>query len=279
VTSTLEASLIDIVHFLIVVLPTFMAYAISGCFIFGRRVEDFSTFESAIGVCFKIFMESEYDWPVLAEEHFWTAGMWTWSFMFVLVMIMLNMALAIVLDTYQEIRVRSRNSEPVWTTLIHMAQQLYLHRSWITNKELLQGLPELPEQISREDLTRVFPRMTYTQKNQLFRLCQYHTANAATATEKDARKLALAMKLVMDKINTVATELHEGYCTESDDPSGWLPHLSCELASQNHLMLALQWQLQLLDWQWQSMEMLHGRGTSFAGQQHRLPKPKVANVL
>jgi hypothetical protein len=86
VTSTLQNSIVDIAHFLAVLLPTFMSYAISGCFIFGRRMESFATFDSAIGICFKMALEGEYDWPELSTEHFWTACLWTWTFMLLMVL-------------------------------------------------------------------------------------------------------------------------------------------------------------------------------------------------
>merc|ERR1711937_213870 len=81
VVSTLESSLIDIVHFMAVLIPTFMAYAISGMFVYGRRLKEFSAEQAAIGVCFKMAMEGEYDWPELSEDYYWTSGLWVWTFM------------------------------------------------------------------------------------------------------------------------------------------------------------------------------------------------------
>lgn len=282
VTSTLEVSLVDIVHFLIVVLPTFMAYAISGCFIFGRRIEDFATFESAIGVCFKVFMESEYDWPDLTEEHYWTAAVWTWSFMFLLVLIMLNMVLAIILDVYTEIRKRSGQSEPVWATFVHILQQVRHADVWISNQELLSKAPSLGPVLCRADLMEAFPTMCEEQLDMLVLACRYQSALGDNRSEDDAKKLSLAAKLVTDRITETARELHEGVCdsgAKKDAPGrGWLPRLAKEMAVQNHLMLSVQWQLQQLEWQWQAVEEVHGSHASFDGR-HRVPAQSNGEVL
>ena len=49
VTPTLEVSAFDIVHFLVVLAPTWFAYALAGCFIFGRRMEEFATIDACVG--------------------------------------------------------------------------------------------------------------------------------------------------------------------------------------------------------------------------------------
>merc|ERR1719469_318194 len=104
VLKTMRNVLMDFFHFLIVFLPTFLAYVISGNLVFGRRVEDFATIKGSFAACFRIAMESEYDWAELSEEYFWAAAVWAWSFMLLIVLIFLNMVLAIVLDIYNETR-------------------------------------------------------------------------------------------------------------------------------------------------------------------------------
>ena len=59
VTTTLEVSAFDIVHFLVVLAPTWFAYALAGCFIFGRRMEEFATIDASVGYCFKLMIEGE----------------------------------------------------------------------------------------------------------------------------------------------------------------------------------------------------------------------------
>ena len=68
VTHTLIDTSVDLFHFLIVFIPTFIAFAIAGHAMFGRRIDTFSTIEGSICVCFKLAMESEFDWWTLSED-------------------------------------------------------------------------------------------------------------------------------------------------------------------------------------------------------------------
>merc|ERR1719456_406518 len=90
VTNTLKAVLPDLLHFLIVFFPTFLAYVISGNLIFGRRMENFATIQASFATSFRIIMECEYDWETLAAEYYWTTAMWIWSFIVLIVLILLN---------------------------------------------------------------------------------------------------------------------------------------------------------------------------------------------
>merc|ERR1712241_124291 len=113
VIATLKATSIDLAHFLIVFVPTFFAYAVAGMCIFGRRVDEFSSIERSVGTCFKIAMESEYNWDKLSEEDFVTSASWIWTFLLLIVLLMLNMVLAIIMDVYTEVRNAAGNSETV----------------------------------------------------------------------------------------------------------------------------------------------------------------------
>lgn len=277
VTRTLEVSFMDILHFLVVLLPTFCSYAISGCFIFGKRVREFSNLMTSVGTCFRIFMESEYDWITLSEEDFLTPFVWVLSFMVLMVMIMLNMVLAIILDVYTEIRKKSGHAETVWVTGYHMFQQLWHFKHWIASQDLIAKADEMPAQIGRADVLRIFPTMCEEQVEQLFAAARYWHISCEQGNEQDARKLALSVKLVMDNINTTLTQLDQGTCENSKltshNAQGWLPDLAHEMAIQNHQMLALQWHLQQIEWQWQALETIHGQEANFSGQ-HKVPAEK-----
>ena len=136
IPSTLESSLLDIVHFLIVLMPTFVTYAISGMFVFGRRMQEVSTISAAVGNCFKMAMEGEYDWSKLSEEFHWTCALWVSSFRLLFVLLLLNMVLAIVMDVYTEMRRTSVSSESVWATICHLITQVRKWRNWTSTKEL-----------------------------------------------------------------------------------------------------------------------------------------------
>mmetsp|Transcript_35602 Transcript_35602/g.62922 ORF Transcript_35602/g.62922 Transcript_35602/m.62922 type:complete len:803 (+) Transcript_35602:87-2495(+) len=293
VTSTLEASVIDIIHFLVVLLPTFMAYAISGCFIFGRRMEEFSTFDAAIGVCFKMAMEGEYDWDELSEEHYWTAAFWVWTFMLLLVLLMLNMVLAIVMDVYTEMRKNSGQSETVWTTIFHLLQRMYWWRRWISNREIAEKLEGMGRLLTREELLEEFPGMCDQQLFALVQACRYQIEAESTKNMelKDSMKMTMAVKLSIDKVNEVITGIQEQMMQEldpaagngkfqiSDEERGWLQETSEQMAAQNHWMLSVQWQLQQLQWQWQSIEALHGQDAHFGRLGKAHPKPEEDIII
>merc|ERR550514_1215019 len=102
VTSTLTRAATDLFHFMIVFMTIFLCYSYSGMFLFGRRVEKFSTATYAVQTCFNMVM-GDFDWSELSEEHNFTAMMWFWSFMVLVVLVMMNMLLAIVMDVYTEV--------------------------------------------------------------------------------------------------------------------------------------------------------------------------------
>jgi len=271
VVSTLESSVVDIIHFLIVLMPTFLAYAISGNFIFGRRVEEFSTLEKSIGVCFKMIMEGEYDWPALSLEHYYTALFWTWTFMLLLVLLMLNMVLAIIMDIYTEMRRSAGNSETVWMTLYYVFLHAYYRKQWISNKEILGHVDAMKRLVTREELQKEFPRMCEAQLDSLVSACDQDSEHAGGAGMTDSMKLILAVKFCIDCADQEIAELGndleeqklidtsgqpETYKPSKVGERGWLQEISEKMAVQNHRMIQIQWQLQQVQWQWHTVEAL-----------------------
>lgn len=267
--------MVDILHFLVVLLPTFMAYAISGCFIFGRRMEAFSTFDGAIGICFKMALEGEYDWPDLSTEHFWTASLWTWTFMLLMVLLMLNMVLAIIMDVYQEMRNNAGQSETVWQTVKNLFGRIYNWRGWVSNHKIEKELPQMREWVSREDLLMHFPGMCDRQLNALIHACNNERDISHNEEHDGTLRMTLASKLAIDQIHEEIDQLYEAYdavthppmdhvptIDRSEPSKGWLQHISKQMAAQNHFMVTAQWQLQQLQWKWQAIDALHGQNMS-----------------
>jgi len=276
VTSTLEASVVDIVHFLVVLLPTFMAYAISGCFIFGRRMETFATFDGAIGICFKMAMEGEYDWPELSTEHYWTAALWTWTFMLLMVLLMLNMVLAIVMDVYTEMRKNAGQSETVFVTIRNLVYRIYNWRRWVKHTEFLEKLPYMNFNIRRADVVEQFPNIPDRQLNALIYACKRESMGTHDSEHQNTMRMTMASKLAIDQIHEEIDQLYEAYdaatrpetdtvpTIDRDEPvKGWLHHIAKQMAAQNHFMLTAQWQLQQLQWKWQTIEAMHGVDVRF----------------
>lgn len=284
VTSTLEASVVDIVHFLIVLLPTFVAYSISGVFLFGRRMKEFSTFSSAIGVCFKMAMEGEYDWEQLSVEHYYTALIWTGTFMLLIVTLMMNMVLAIVLDIYGIKRKAAGNSETVDVTLYNLYKRFRHARVWVSNVDILKKADGMAELITREDMLMTFPGMCDEQLDPFMFDVKYQTELDATQSigVKDSMKMTMAVKLAIDKVNVDMQDLRngDGQTKNTDDSalveSEWLTGLTNQMASHSHWILGIQWQLQQLQWQWSAMESTHGKDATFDGAANN---PSAAAVV
>ncbi|CAK8985407.1 [F-actin]-monooxygenase MICAL2 (Molecule interacting with CasL protein 2) (MICAL-2) (mMical2) [Durusdinium trenchii] len=258
VTTTLEVSAFDIVHFLVVLAPTWLAYALAGCFIFGRRMEEFATLDASIGYCFKLMIEGEYDWPYYAEENYFTTMFWMWTFMVLLNVIMLNLVLAIILDVYGSIRRETGKSETAWLTLWRMLLQLYRRRVWVRSTNLLEALPEMPDEIKEDDLLARFPKMCKEQMHILMEACYFQVSmdDLAAADGQRAMKMALSCKMAIDQVTDTVKALHDG-TDETGGPdhpgSGWVKKLADEMAEQNHLMMKLQSKLMLVEKQWQAL--------------------------
>jgi hypothetical protein len=267
VTSTLEACVVDIIHFLIVLLPTFVAYAISGVFLFGRRLEEFATFDAAIGTCFKMAMEGEYDWPSLSTEHWFTAGLWTWTFMILIVLLMISMVLAIVMDVYTAKRKATGQSETVFVTLYNLGLRFRYSRVWVSNKDLIEKGSNMERLVHREELMKTFPGMNPMQLDALMTSVKYQS-ELDTATDMDltdSMKMTMAVKLAIDKVNEDLKALQDGafkgVAQRSD--TEWLNSLADQMASNSHWMLGVQWKLQQLYWQWQAMQTVYGEEATF----------------
>lgn len=269
VIDTLECTVSDILHSLIVLVPTFLAYAIAGQFAFGRRMPEFATPREAVATCFKYMMEGEYDWPTLSQKHYWTAVLWVWSFMVLVNVLMLNMVLAIVLDAYIVKRKVSGQSESIWVSFVHLVAHVVNIRRWVSDAKLLQGLQKLPRAFSVNDLRDEF-NMCDVQVDIFLRIYRLH-CKATLASEfqlKEAMKMAMAMKLNIDRVHEDVKDLRGGtginqqqqkVAVPKDPVDEWLGAVVREFAAQNHVTLSLQWQLQQLRWQWQALEVIRQR--------------------
>jgi len=270
VVGTLEHCMVDIIHFFIVLLPTFMAFAVSGFFIFGHRLEQFSTLNKAICICFKLIMEGEYDWQALSAQNYWTALIWTWSFMLLLVLLMLNMVLAILMDIYTDMRRGAGQSETVWQTFANIYMYVRNYRSWISNEELMEGVAFMPRVVMRDEVQSLFPGMCEAQLLLLTNACDQESKQAGGMDVKDSTKMTMATKLCIDKVEKSLRELLDSLVDQEENKAEqpftpaasnrlWYHELSERMAVQNHCLLATQWQMQQLQWQWQTLEAMGSR--------------------
>mmetsp|Transcript_24548 Transcript_24548/g.53408 ORF Transcript_24548/g.53408 Transcript_24548/m.53408 type:complete len:791 (-) Transcript_24548:33-2405(-) len=270
VVNTLEACMLDILHFLVILFPSGIAYAISGCFVFGKRLEEFSDIKSAIGYCFKILVETEYDWPELSEEHYWTTGLWVWSFMVFLAMLMLNMVLAIVLDVYSEQRKSAGKSESITETIMSIWTIFRNRERWLGTRKIMDVMKDAPRMLTKTEFLELFPTMLEKQSSIIIESCQLTAQNIHAGPEqmKHTMRMAMALKVAMDDVGEAVDQLDGGTYQNQENLSQlsdehWAYQIQKELTMQNHDMMNLQWQLQQLNWQWQAMELAHGKGAVF----------------
>lgn len=218
VTNTLKAVMNDVLHFLVVFTPTFVAYVISGILVFGRRIQYFCNLQASIGTVFRISQISTYDWAAMKYDYFWTTGIWIWSFMLLLVMLMLNMVIAIIIDVYNEVRTSQSNKEAIWDTAAQFWVRLVNVKSWVHEPVLEKFMSKSATVMVRKvDLEDEFPLMPEYQKELLFKECR---AEMSYEAEKDLQKGGL-VKLtgsLMQAANQVNTTLRTINHEESADP-------------------------------------------------------------
>jgi len=217
VTQTLKAVLPDLLHFLVVAIPTFVAYVISGNLIFGRRVESFATIQASLATCFRMIMENEYDWDTLAAEHYATTALWVWSFIILMNLILLNMVLAIILDVYNEVRNASLAGEMAWTTVYNYWLRLKNLQFWVPDRYLEDHLTydNTDPFVSRGDLLNYFPDIPAEQMNLMYDACAKDIGwEAGKLLDKTtALKIGGSVKQTTDDINSRVVEM-----TKEDDP-------------------------------------------------------------
>eukprot|EP00928_Gymnodinium_smaydae_P012558 TRINITY_DN14553_c0_g1_i1.p1 TRINITY_DN14553_c0_g1~~TRINITY_DN14553_c0_g1_i1.p1 ORF type:complete len:406 (+),score=38.28 TRINITY_DN14553_c0_g1_i1:125-1219(+) len=267
VIGTLSSSLSDIFHFLVVLLPTFVAYAITGSLIYGRRLEEFSTFQKSVGTCFKMLLEGEFDWPRLSLEDYFTSLIWTWSFLLLLVLLMLNMVLAIIMDVYIELRRSAGKLETLWATCGNLWQRVRYRHEWVDSATLGEVIEFMPRFITRKQLRMQFPTMPNKQLDMLIKACDQESELGMSPDISDSMKLAYSLRLSIEKVdddlNRLFADVTQSKHVDSSEryqagtrERGWMQELSERSAVHNHRLLALRWQAQQVLWQWQAIQSI-----------------------
>eukprot|EP00929_Paragymnodinium_shiwhaense_P057130 TRINITY_DN2858_c0_g1_i1.p1 TRINITY_DN2858_c0_g1~~TRINITY_DN2858_c0_g1_i1.p1 ORF type:complete len:896 (-),score=215.12 TRINITY_DN2858_c0_g1_i1:33-2720(-) len=168
ITQTVVGSQSDFVHFFLVFMSMFWAFAVASMFIFGHRMVQFSSPWFAFCECFEVLL-GNFDWGDLGEEYPLTAFLWFIGFMILIFNIMLNMILAILMDVYGAAKQNAALSDPMWTQasnmLIHYKVQVplteILHILEHTDKELMgpnslmEAVPNMGEEQSHNIIDAV----------------------------------------------------------------------------------------------------------------------------
>lgn len=251
VTHTLIETSVDLFHFLIVFVPTFMAFAIAGNEMFGRRVQQFSTIEGAICVCFKIAMESEFDWMTYSEEDFLTAMSWVWLYVLLVVLLMLNMVLAIIMDVYSVIRLRAGNSETVWANILFLCNRAWMAKKWVKDSVLLERISNMPRTISQDELIKAIPELSDYQLSRLMNHCiaEAQAVMRMGVHESYTAQMTAATKIGLDGISRDIAVLKEKGWMGRGVEAGSLPERMLaqdvlqSAAVQTHWMTLMQTQI------------------------------------
>lgn len=186
VLATLQATSIDLLHFLIIIVPVFTAFALAGMAAFGLRVDTFSSVEKAIGTCFRIAIENEYEWDTLSQEDYLTAFLWIIFYTLLFVLIILNMVLAMIMDFYSEVQSKRVSQETIWQSLCWLFNRARFCRRWVRSYQLLEGVKDLPSAFTLDELQEALPTMPRQQFDWLTNWAQFK-AETSLRTSKDEK--------------------------------------------------------------------------------------------
>jgi len=204
VLSTIRKASVDLLHLLIVFMIIFIAYAVSGHILFGRRLQEFATFQGAFARCFQIVMEREYTWRQFTEEDLWTATIWVWSFLLLVVLVLVNIFLAMIFDTYGDVRSSVGHSATLWQTTKIVATHLRHTFSlgsesskWIPNRELVQAVRAMQCQYVTPWMVKdAFPGISNRQVNYIFNLGKNRLENMLLRGNKSSLPAVIASILL-----------------------------------------------------------------------------------
>jgi len=224
VLSTIRKAAVDLFHLFLVFIIIFVAYAVSGHMLFGRRLSEFSTFQAAFAQCFKIVMEREYPWIEFTAEDQWTSTIWVWSFMLLVVLVLVNIFLAMIFDTYGDVRSSVGHSATLWqTTKIVFAHLKHLvsfgdesQNRWVPNRELVHSVKAMQcHHVTPWMVKDAFPGIDNKQVNYLFNLAKNRLENMLVRGNKTSLPAVVASILLA--VERMHNELHAITGIWSDD--------------------------------------------------------------
>lgn len=218
ITNTLGSLIVEIVHFMVVFIPAFLVYVFSATLLFGRRIEDVSTFWGSMGYIFRMTQEGEYDWEAFQMENYWSSAIWVWSFVVFINMLLINLLIAIILDTYKELQKAEESREAVWNTMAQFWYRLIYVRRWVSELDVAKLCSDRyrPELLDKITMQEQFPQMPPHQLDLIFEdsaIQMQAQANKDINTEK----LVKMAGSLMSSVSGVNDSLAEMMTEESRD--------------------------------------------------------------
>eukprot|EP00933_Yihiella_yeosuensis_P033543 TRINITY_DN27223_c0_g1_i1.p1 TRINITY_DN27223_c0_g1~~TRINITY_DN27223_c0_g1_i1.p1 ORF type:complete len:813 (-),score=116.55 TRINITY_DN27223_c0_g1_i1:52-2490(-) len=224
ITRTLVSLVVDLLHFLVVFIPSFLVYATSATLMFGRRMEGFVNFQATLGSTFRMCVEGEYAWEDFKVDYYWTSAIWIWSFIVFIVLLKMQLVIAIILDLYNEARGNAASAEAVWDTLGQFWMQFLNLKQWVKERNIVKRLKETgtPEVMMREEAEQIFPNMPECQMNLIFSESKKEM-EALGEEDLNDRSLLMMAGSLMKSVDTVNQHLGVICGEESSDPlSSWI---------------------------------------------------------
>jgi hypothetical protein len=173
VIRTLIESSSDMLHFMIIMLSTVVAFALSGMVMYGKRLQDFATPWAALMYCFKIMIENEFKLQELSADKttYYPSWLWIGFYLCIGVVLLLNMVLAIIMDVYQEVRQESGNSMTMLADAVYLYRKFIYRKLWISERTIISALNDLPAYVTLDDLCARFPEMHQYQLDYIMSNC------------------------------------------------------------------------------------------------------------
>ncbi|CAJ1372839.1 unnamed protein product [Effrenium voratum] len=248
ITSTLKVSTVDLLHFLIVLIPTWCGFAIAGMIMFGRRMQAFSTPLSGFAMCLQLAMEGEYDWQGMSSEDWFITLLWCWIYMVLLVMVMLNMVLAIIMDVYAEVRRQQGETMSMFQHCTYLFKRAYYHKMWVPDRELWERVAEMPETIIVDDILEAYPDMPEFQLNFLCDAARNRTRVIQregidpTWTVQMVAAIHISLEEIMADLSKLKKRgwLGKGFEVPNDDDRNCVKEILAGVAVQSNWMSAAQ---------------------------------------
>jgi len=210
ITKTVQSSLVDVAHFLIVLLLVYFSFAVAGMFLFGHRMLEFSSLGMAFHQCFLIMLGS-FEYEDLASEHPVSAAVWFWSYVVLVALCMLNMALAIIMDIYTEVKADADETDELWTQTAKVFRSIVSARDRVKLRDLSEQIEADPRHLwlDEDSLMDIVPSLGHAQAAELIgraerREERLHDKGVSIS---DAMKMVGWIKLAVQKIERQIDEV------------------------------------------------------------------------
>jgi hypothetical protein len=120
VTRTIAKASQDLLHFGLIFMFVFFAYASMGHLTFGSAVTEFSTLGKSCMVCMSILLGDIDVQTDLYRSNYIAASFFFWTFVFIAFFILINMLLAILVDAYVAVKDEAEGNRTVPQDCYHM---------------------------------------------------------------------------------------------------------------------------------------------------------------